>query len=51
VAFDNITMGSATPGGSGTVPVPALSEWGLILLGILLLGAAARVFRSASARI
>jgi hypothetical protein len=33
--FDNVTFGSTTPGGNG---IPTLSQWGLIILGLALLG-------------
>jgi hypothetical protein len=32
-AFDSVTFGSITPGGT----IPTLTEWGLIILGISLL--------------
>lgn len=35
-AFDDVTFGSLTPGGGGNVPT--LTEWGLIILGMALLG-------------
>jgi hypothetical protein len=51
IAFDNITIGSATPGGAATGPsVPALSGWGVVALAILLVVAAAGLLRAAAAR-
>jgi len=35
--FDNVTFGSSTPG-PGPNPIPTLSQWGLIIFGIILLG-------------
>ena len=35
-AFDNVTFGSATPGGGGGT-IPTISQWGLIILGFLFL--------------
>ena len=50
IGFDNITLGSSTPGGSGGAAVPALSKWGLLLLAILMLAAGARLLRSTALR-
>jgi len=44
VAFDNITLGSATPGGGGGVPEPA--AWGMLIGGFGLAGAAMRTRRT-----
>jgi len=49
--FDDITIGSDTPGGPGiidTAPVPTMSTWALIVLALLMFGVAARRFRKSS---
>jgi type IV pilus assembly protein PilY1 len=48
-AFNGVG-GSAPTGGGGSAGVPALSQWGLILLALLMMAAAARLFRGASVR-
>ena len=48
-AFNGVG-GTAPTGGGGTVVVPTLSQWGLILLALLMMAAAARLFRGVSVR-
>jgi hypothetical protein len=51
VGFDDITIGSETPGGPGiidTAPVPTMSTWALLVLTLLMFGVAARRFRKSS---
>jgi type IV pilus assembly protein PilY1 len=48
-AFNGVG-GTAPTGGGTTVIVPTLSEWGLILLALLMMAAAARLFRRTSAK-
>jgi hypothetical protein len=43
IGFDDITIGSATP---GTVAVPTLSEWAMIALAAVLALGAIRAFRT-----
>jgi hypothetical protein len=51
LALDGVTVGGAPITPPTTTPtVPALSTWGLILLALLMMAAAARLFRRASVR-
>lgn len=49
IGFDNITLGSAVPDGgqppAPSVPIPTLSEWGVVLLIFLMAGVAATQLR------
>jgi hypothetical protein len=49
LALDGVTVGGV-PINNTTPTLPALSTWGLILLALLMMAAAARLFRRASVR-